>query len=208
MRAGPGILGSCALKIIAIYGFSFDYNLLELYHSRPMQKVKLPVKVDPVRSALKLLDYVGVVEKSQMPRLEESTAGLLGDVDVSLHFGKDVQRLTVMKGTAHAEVNLVCQRCGESFAHRCEAEFVYTPMFERTDEEELPEAYEPIELDENGEIDLHQILEDELILALPLVPMHPMDECPRGKMEMSFGHIEPADERPNPFAVLEELKRK
>ena len=34
-----------------------------------MQKVKLPVKVDPVRNALKLLDYVGIVEKSQMPRL-------------------------------------------------------------------------------------------------------------------------------------------
>jgi len=27
-------------------------------------------------------------------------------------------------------------------------------------------------------------------------------------MEMTWGEIEPADERPNPFAVLEELKRK
>ena len=60
-----------------------------------MQKVKLPVKVDPVRNALKLLDYVGIVEKSQMPRLEESTEGLRSDVDVILHFGKDVQKLTV-----------------------------------------------------------------------------------------------------------------
>lgn len=118
-----------------------------------MQKVKLPVKVDPVRSALKLLDYIGIVEKSQMPRLEESTAGLQSDIEVSLHFGKDVQKLTVMKGTAHAKVDLVCQRCGETFEHICEAEFIYTPLFERTNEEELPEAYEPIELDENGEID-------------------------------------------------------
>lgn len=70
-----------------------------------MQKVKLPVKVDPVRSASKLLDYVGIVEKSQMPVLEESTAGLQSDIDVSLHFGKDVQKLTVMKGTAHAKVD-------------------------------------------------------------------------------------------------------
>lgn len=173
-----------------------------------MQKVKLPVKVDLVRSASKLLDYVGIVEKSQMPRLEESTAGLQSDIDVSLHFGKDVQKLTVMKGTAHAKVDLVCQRCGETFEHLCEAEFIYTPLFERTNEEELPEAYEPIELDENGEMDLHQILEDELILSLPQVAMHPMDACPRGNMEMTWGEIEPADERPNPFAVLEELKRK
>ncbi|BEJ49414.1 hypothetical protein Ri1_20130 [Aeromonas dhakensis] len=113
-----------------------------------------------------------------------------------------------MKGTAHAKVDLVCQRCGETFEHLCEAEFIYTPLFERTNEEELPEAYEPIELDENGEMDLHQILEDELILSLPQVAMHPMDACPRGNMEMTWGEIEPADERPNPFAVLEELKRK
>ncbi|HCH55436.1 23S rRNA accumulation protein YceD [Aeromonas rivipollensis] len=173
-----------------------------------MQKVKLPVKVDPVRNALKLLDYVGIVEKSQMPRLEASTEGLRSDVDVTLQFGKDVQKLTVMKGTAHAKVDLVCQRCGEAFEHLCEASFIYTPLFERTNEEELPEAYEPIELDENGEIDLHQILEDELILSLPQVAMHPIDVCPRGNMEMTWGDIEPADERPNPFAVLEELKRK
>ena len=105
-----------------------------------MQKVKLPVKVDPVRSALKLLDYIGIVEKSQMPRLEESTAGLQSDIDVSLQFGKDVQKLTVMEGTAHAEVDLVCQRCGDTFQHLCEAEFIYTPLFETTNEEELPEA--------------------------------------------------------------------
>ncbi|MGL5949555.1 MAG: 23S rRNA accumulation protein YceD [Aeromonas sp.] len=173
-----------------------------------MQKVKLPVKVDPVRNALKLLDYVGIVEKSQMPRLEASTAGLLGDIDVSLHFGKDVQKLTVMQGTAHALVSLVCQRCGEVFEHRLEAEYIYTPLFEKTNEEELPDAYEPIELDENGEIDLHQILEDELILALPQVAMHSLESCPRGNMDMTWGEITPADERPNPFAVLEQLKRK
>ena len=57
-------------------------------------------------------------------------------------------------------------------------------------------------------MDLHQILEDELILSLPQVAMHPMDACPRGNMEMTWGEIEPADERPNPFAVLEALKRK
>ena len=173
-----------------------------------MQKVKLPVKVDPVRNALKLLDYVGIVEKSQMPRLEASTEGLRSDVDVTLQFGKDVQKLTVMKGTAHAKVDLVCQRCGEAFEHLCEASFIYTPLFERTNEEELPEAYEPIELDENGEIDLYELLEDELILSLPFAPMHAEHECKRGGMQMTWGDIEPADERPNPFAVLEELKRK
>ena len=189
-------------------GFSFDYGADCLYHARLMQKVKLPIKIDPVRCAVKRLDYVGVVERAQLVRLAESVIDIQDDVEAELSFGTDAQGLTVMQGNAHTLVKLECQRCGEAFEHRCDVEFIYTPLSAKVEEEELPEAYEPIELDENGEIDLHQILEDELILSLPQVAMHPMDVCPRGNMEMTWGDIEPADERPNPFAVLEELKRK
>ena len=173
-----------------------------------MQKVKLPIKIDPVRCAVKRLDYVGVVERTQLVRLAESVIDIQDDVEAELSFGTDAQGLTVMQGNAHTLVKLECQRCGDAFEHRCDVEFIYTPLSAKVEEEELPEAYEPIELDENGEIDLHQILEDELILSLPQVAMHPVDVCPRGNMEMTWGEIEPADERPNPFAVLEALKRK
>ena len=36
---------------------------------------------------------------------------------------------------------------------------------------------EPIEFNEFGEIDLLGAVEDELILALPLVPMHSSEHC-------------------------------
>ena len=189
-------------------GFSFDYGADCLYHARLMQKVKLPIKIDPVRCAVKRLDYVGVVERAQLVRLAESVIDIQDDVEAELSFGTDAQGLTVMQGNAHTLVKLECQRCGEAFEHRCDVEFIYTPLSAKVEEEELPEAYEPIELDENGEIDLHQILEDELILSLPQVAMHPVDVCPRGNMEMTWGEIEPADERPNPFAVLNGLKHK
>lgn len=173
-----------------------------------MQKVKLPIKIDPVRCAVKRLDYVGIAEAAQLPRLVESTLGIIGDVEAELSFGIDAQGLTTITGTAHAQVSLECQRCNEAFDYRCDVEFVYTPLLKNTAVEELPDAYEPIELDENGEIDLHQLLEDELILSLPIVPMHSVEACPKAGMQMSWGKIEPADERPNPFAVLDGLKRK
>jgi uncharacterized protein len=52
-------------------------------------------------------------------------------------------------------------------------------------------------------LDLHELVEDELLLALPLVPMH--DRCPR-PLPMAAGDAatEPA---PNPFAALAVLKR-
>ena len=189
-------------------GFSFDYGADCLYHARLMQKVKLPIKIDPVRCAVKRLDYVGVVERAQLVRLAESVIDIQDDVEAELSFGTDAQGLTVMQGNAHTLVKLECQRCGDAFEHRCDVEFIYTPLSAKVEEEELPEAYEPIELDENGEIDLYELLEDELILALPFAPMHAEHECKRGGMQMTWGKIEPADERPNPFAVLNGLKHK
>lgn len=39
----------------------FDYLAIFLYHAHIMQKVKIPQKVDPARSAAKRLDYDGII---------------------------------------------------------------------------------------------------------------------------------------------------
>ena len=52
-------------------------------------------------------------------------------------------------------------------------------------------------------LDLRELIEDELLLALPLVPLH--DVCPT---PLVAGFTEEGlDERPNPFAALAALKR-
>ena len=56
-------------------------------------------------------------------------------------------------------------------------------------------------------LDLHELIEDELLLALPLIPMH--NQCPQG-LPMSVGEasVEAAAEAaPKPFAALAALKR-
>ena len=53
-------------------------------------------------------------------------------------------------------------------------------------------------------LDLHELVEDELILALPLVPRH--DACPQPLAAPATAE-EPLAERPNPFAALAALKR-
>ena len=58
------------------------------------------------------------------------------------------------------------------------------------------------------QFDLLALLEDELLMALPLVPMH--DECPvmpafnAGRLEMP----DDIPEKPHPFAALAQLKKK
>ena len=53
-------------------------------------------------------------------------------------------------------------------------------------------------------LDLRELIEDELLLALPLVPRH--EVCPTPLLAPADGEA-PVDDKPNPFAALAALKR-
>jgi uncharacterized protein len=86
-------------------------------------------------------------------------------------------------------------------------EFCFSPVQGSEQTQTLPDAYEPVEVDDHGEVDLFQLLEDEVILSLPIVALHADEDCAVKAEHMSFGKIESEHERENPFAVLKELKR-
>ncbi len=173
-----------------------------------MQKVKIPRTVDPVKAAQKRLDYEGIIQVSLFKRLEESVEGVKRDAEVSLSFGMDEQRLVVISGKANIDVELECQRCNEVFAYYCEISFKCTPYREDR-EDETPEEYDLVDLNEYGELDLIQLVEDEFILALPQIPMHDEADCSVKSDNMVFGELpdEVENEKPNPFDVLKSLKR-
>ena len=57
-----------------------------------MQKVKLPLTVDPVKDAQRRLDYQGYYAANQLSRLAESVGKVLSDAQVTLSFFIDPQR--------------------------------------------------------------------------------------------------------------------
>lgn len=174
-----------------------------------MQKVKLPLTVDPVKDAQRRLDYQGYYAADQLQRLSESVVKVLSDAQVTISFFIDPQKLVVMKGQATVDVELECQRCNEPFSQTLECEFAYSPIRNLDKIDELPEIYEPIEFNEFGEIDLIGTIEDELMLCLPIVPMHNSEHCEVSVAEQVFGELpEELAKKPNPFAVLADLKRK
>jgi uncharacterized protein len=172
-----------------------------------MDKVKLPQLIDPLKSAMKRSTYVGVYSTSLMERLVGSVISCGDFVSVDIKFLKDAQSLTYFQGTATAQATLLCQRCNHEFSHSINVEFCFSPVQGAETEEELPEAFDPVEVNDHGEIDLLQLIEDELILSLPIVALHAEENCSVGPDDMTFGVIEPEQERKNPFAVLKELKR-
>jgi len=107
----------------------------------------------------------------------------------------------------HSQVQLICQRCNQAFDYSVHSEFCFTPVQGSDNENLVPDAYEPVEVNDHGEIDLFQLLEDELILSLPIVALHPQDDCAVRAQDLQFGDVEPEPIRENPFAVLKELKR-
>jgi uncharacterized protein len=174
-----------------------------------MQKVKIPRTVDPAKAAQKRLDYDGIIQVSLFKRLAESVEGVKRDAEVSLSFELDEQRLVVISGKANVEVDLECQRCNEVFTHECEVQFTYTPYYSEKSEEDAPEEYDLVDLNEYGEVDLIQLVEDEFILGLPQVAMHDEADCSVNSDNLVFGEIpeEVVEDKPNPFDVLKDLKR-
>lgn len=174
-----------------------------------MQKVRIPISVDPVKSAQKRLTYEGLVPSVNMQRLGEAVINTPQDIEVSLQFDVDQQRISFFAGHAEATVGVICQRCNQPMQLNLEANFAYAPLTKRQSEEKIPEAYEPVELNETGEVMLHDVVEDELLLAMPIVTMHEQEDCEVDRDAMKFGELPPeAEEETNPFKVLQGLKRK
>ena len=188
---------------------TFDYLGVTLYHARAMANVKLPKKLDPIKSAQKRSLYEGLYYAHEMLRFTSAVVAVEAEVPVKVEFLKDAQGLTYFSGKMHSHVQLICQRCNQVLDHSVDTEFCFTPVQgnETNEQVPLPDAYEPVEVDDHGEINLFELLEDELILSLPIVPLHEQEDCPIGQKDLQFGDIGPEPVRENPFAVLKELKR-
>ena len=170
--------------------------------------VKLPLTIDPHKDAQRRTDYRGYISAALLNRLGESVNNVLSDAQVTLSLYVDPQRLTVIKGTASVSVELECQRCGNPFTQTLDCSFYFSPVSNMDQADDLPEIYEPIEVNEFGEVNLLDMIEDEFIIELPLVPMHSEEYCEVSVSEQVFGELpEELAKKPNPFAVLANLKK-
>ena len=102
---------------------------------------------------------------------------------------------------------MVCQRCLELVTLPIHSECSYAVVKEGANTQSLPKGYDVLELGEDP-LDLHALIEEELLLALPIVPAHHPEECqqPAGLDD----EPEPSEDevtRSNPFSVLAQLKR-
>ncbi len=94
-----------------------------------------------------------------------------GEVAARLEFSRGEEGVVRVTGECHAELALVCQRCLGVFTQHVDADFTMLlvdgeALIDKLDGDEEMEVVS----DRIRPLDL---IEDELIMALPLVPVHP-----------------------------------
>ncbi len=169
-----------------------------------MQNLKLPITINPIRSAQRRLVCEGVFKLSEMTRLLAVSESRSEQVQVSVKFDMDEQGLTVMSGSASVLVALTCQRCNEPFEQLLEVKFTFSPAKNEEAAEKIPSYYDVIELDENGEVNLRELIEEEFILAIPLIPRHELEDC-SADADSIWGELPEELDKPNPFDVLKQF---
>ncbi|MHB8820743.1 MAG: YceD family protein, partial [Pseudomonadaceae bacterium] len=163
-----------------------------------MLKGPIPPHIDPRKFADRAASLQGELNLSQLQRLAESLEDDQGVVRASFAFGRDEQRTVVIHSQLDVDVKMICQRCLEPVVLPIHSECDYAVVNEGSSSQHLPKGYDVLEVGEDP-LDLLALVEDELLLALPIVPLHDPEICqpPVGPDEP-----EPSEDevtRSNPF---------
>jgi uncharacterized protein len=165
-----------------------------------MQK-KLPETADFLKQVERDACYEGVWPVANFERLAEAICNPEGEVRARLKFATRAGT-PCLDGFIQAELEMRCERCLDPVMQHVESEFRFGLITDEEEADQLPKEFEPL-LVSDGEHSLMQLVEDELLLSLPIVARHE-DEC----SEILLKHKDNdslQQETHRPFAALKDL---
>lgn len=171
-----------------------------------------PLRLDVASLATEGLSVSGHWPLTALSRLADSAMPEeCPDAQVSYH--AQGQSRPVTGGTpeiwlhlqAHISLALCCQRCLGPVLEPVEVDRSLRFVADEATAAALDAELEDDVLALPRALDLRELIEDELLLALPLVPRH--DTCPSPPLLQADDLAPAAPDKPNPFAVLSQLKK-
>ncbi|GIX33702.1 MAG: hypothetical protein KatS3mg125_1658 [Lysobacterales bacterium] len=159
-------------------------------------------RIDVWRAAAQRKVFSGRVLGGQLPRLAPLLAASDDEIVFSLEFGSEALAGSFVEVSIEGALTLTCQRSLRPYRHPIGLRLRLGLIREEREEAGLLPGYEPLLVPSDGFIVPRDILEDELILALPLIPRDP---AVSGEGPLAFGDPE-AETAENPFAVLKRLR--
>jgi len=127
--------------------------------------------IDPWYAAQRRACYAGEFALRDLQRLRPLLTEASGTVTFQLEFGVDDDGRLVVHGHTQAVLALCCQRCLEIMEVPVNATMSLALVQGVDEATRLPERYEPYLIEERS-LRLSQIIEDELLLAVPVIPAH------------------------------------
>ncbi|MFC3531034.1 YceD family protein [Vogesella facilis] len=160
-----------------------------------------PILIDPLafaRDGSQLEKELAIADLDE--RVHQVLATTAGAVKLSLAGFADRLRRPSLRYRLAANVELTCQRCLGVLPFAIESDGVITLFSNETKLDDAVAQDEELDaIMAEDEFDVLALIEDEIIMGLPLSAKH--DDC-------GSEHLERAKaDKPNPFAVLAKLKK-
>ncbi|MFW2371680.1 MAG: YceD family protein [Gammaproteobacteria bacterium] len=166
----------------------------------------LPEQLDFVQAARKASKINGYWPVKRLERLAGMTLDDQGNIEAELEF--DVQgRLRMVSGHVTCRLSVTCQRCMQPMSLDLDTHFKLALVSDESRVGRLPEEFEPLMLDEDNRVNIPVMLEDELLLAMPLVALHETDcsDYLQEQKDHQASEDEQALKKDNPFSALKDL---
>lgn len=173
-----------------------------------------PAQIEPFKRAEQGFSWSGSVPLSRFTRIAQEVVPPIDalTVQVQCRMYQNERGVACIEAELRTSVALTCQRCLEPVQHDVDtavdlallSDLKYADRLgEDTDFVVLNEEQLAHGIDDEQVIDLLALLEDEMLLSLPLAPRH--DDC-----ELKVATVALDDDQPkrtdNPFGILASLK--
>ncbi len=167
----------------------------------------LPNTLDLRKAAARGVTVSGLLNTQNLERLTPLLAVPEGSVKAELTCSRDEENRYLVRVSITADVSVICQRCLDTMPKHLSGENLLAVVWTDEQAAHLPRHLDPLIV--AGEVcDLWELVEEELILALPSFNYHHTQDCKidiAGLPEADLLEETVAD-KPNPFNVLAQLK--
>ncbi len=193
-----------------LWAYFFDRSALYAYHCAPMTDTLIPDYVDAKKIFTQQAVIIGKLPVSKFERFSELLANTSGFVEISLKFSLNEDFRRVISGELKTDVEVLCQRCLDVTTITLEDVFQLALVESESQADKLPKDLEPWFCTDTKLV-LADIIEEQLILAMPIVSYHKVSCAQNGPSKRSTPQEEVSKssdipDKQNPFAILQSLK--
>ena len=170
-------------------------------------QARLPEWVDPLALVERRERLEGEIPLASLARLSELLSDTEGSLSAVIDFTGLEDRRPGIRGSVTGRLRLPCQRCLEAVELPVDLAFELYLVESEAMAAHLPEGSEPL-LNDTGKVSPRELIENEVLLSLPLIPRHAAGSCePPGAFSGTREALEETATRENPFSILAQLRR-